>query len=58
MIHGLNLNLEKESGDILHFLSLFTVVNLSDLFPLHRMNKHKPTFPLVESKDERDSGAA
>jgi hypothetical protein len=56
MIHSLNL--EKESGDILHFLSLFTVVNLSDLLPLHRMNKHKPTVPLVESKDERDSGAA
>lgn len=56
MIHSLNL--EKESGDILHFLSLFAVVNLSDLLPLHRMNKHKPTVPLVESNDERDSDAA
>jgi len=56
MIHSLNL--EKENGDILHFLSLFTVVNLSDLLALQRMNKHKPTVPLVESKNERDSGAA
>jgi len=56
MIHSLNLG--KENGDILHFLSPFTAVNLPDLLPLHRMNKHKPTVPLVESKDERYSGAA